>query len=179
MSFTVDVPTFDIPDMTVSPFKMYLRRIKLKDLRPTQAGLKKRTRKDVENLKKSLQDEKTEYPLFVALIGIDYQIIDGHFRHYVMTQMYGEDYEVTAIVFEGLTFEQAKKQCLVLSARYGEMMDVEEWCKCELPSFEIDLVSLGFMKETIEKTKRVDEVEVCPACGKPMKKERKVKTFNY
>jgi ssDNA-binding Zn-finger/Zn-ribbon topoisomerase 1 len=59
------------------------------------------------------------------------------------------------------------------------MINVEEWCKIELPSFEIDIVALGFQKESIEQTIREDEVEICPACGKPMKKERKVKTFVY
>jgi len=153
--------------------------MKLKELQPTQAGLKKRTRTDIENIAQSLQNEKTQYPLFVAHVGIDYQIIDGHLRHYVLKKLYGEDHEVDVIVFEGLTYDQAKKQCLVLSARYGEIMDIEKWISVELPSCEIDLADLGFEKVGLAKSQRVDEQEVCPACGKPMKKERKVKTFDY
>jgi len=168
-----------IDNTVVPPHKMYIKRLKLKELQPTQAGLKKRNRSAVENAAKSLQAEKIQYPLFVARIGIDYQIIDGHFRHFIWKQLYGDDYEITAIVFEGLTYDQAKKQCLVLSARYGTMENIEEWCKTELPSYEIDLTALGFHKEGISKTQREEEVEICPACGKPMKKARKVKTFDY
>ena len=156
---------------------MTVKRLRLREMHPTQAGLKKRTRKDVENLTKSLTTGKCTYPLYVALIDGVYQIIDGHFRLHVLKQMHGESHEIEVIVFEGLTLEQAKKQCLVLSARYGEIVDLDVWIKTELPSFEIDLVALGFQKITADKTQRVDEQEICPACGKPMKKEKKVKTF--
>ena len=161
--------------------KMYVKRMKLSQMHPTQNGLKKRTRKDVENLTKSLQANETQYPLFAALIGNAYQLIDGHFRHYVLKKLHGDDYEIDVIVFEGLTLEQAKKQCLVLSARYGKMLDVEEWIKVELPTYEIDLISLGFAKETEQMRIGLSDEEcgICPACGKPMKPERKVKSFGY
>ncbi len=161
--------------------KMYVLRLKLSQLHPTQNGLKKRTKNDVQNLTKSLQANETQYPLFAAKIGNVYQLIDGHFRHYVMKKLWGELFEVDVVIFEGLTLEQAKKQCLVLSARYGKMLDVEEWMKTELPSYEIDLIALGFAKEKeiVRTGVSDDECGICPACGKPMKAERKVKTFGY
>ena len=173
MTFFVNPPPVSDDESATT----YLKRVQLKELHSTQKGLKKRTKRDVENLTKSLINETTQYPLFVALVDGLYQIIDGHFRHHVLKEIYGDSHEIDVVVFEGLTLEQAKKQCLVLSARYGEMANIDEWAKTELPSFSIDLVALGFQKEVVEKTKRVDEQETCPACGKPMKKERKVKTF--
>jgi len=167
----------DVPEKP----SMYVMRMKLSQLHPTQNGLKRRVKKDVENLTKSLQNNETQYPLFAAHIANAYQIIDGHFRHYVLKKLYGDGYEVDVVVFEGLTLEQAKKQCLVLSARYGKIADVVDWIKVELPTYEIDLIALGFAKE--KELVRVGMADsdcgICPACGKPMKQERKVKTFGY
>ena len=146
-----------------------IQKIALKYLKPTQGNLKKRSSMEKRRILASLEENELMYPLYVALIDQRYHIIDGHFRKEVLAGKYGEDYEMPVVVFTGMTLEEAKEQCLVLSAQYGVMSNVVEWLKLELPNLDSNVMvnlNMPLPKLDVDPTKRIEGVmNKCPICG--------------
>ena len=146
-----------------------IKNIKLGDLIPTQGNLKERTRQDEKKILNSLAENEQMYPLYAAEIDGKYQLIDGHFRRDVLIKTKGKDYEMPVAVFSGMTFEEAKEQCLVLSATYGSIGDLATWLNMELPNLDKEVVrnlNMPLPDLNIDVTSRLENISTkCPICG--------------
>jgi hypothetical protein len=154
-----------------SPIRAEIKTLKLAELHATQNGLKQRSDIEVERIKTSLAENEVAYPLFVAEIDGKYQIIDGHLRWAVMQEQYGENYAVDAVVFHGMSLQEAKKQCLVLSARYGNITSLREWLETEIPDINVNLDALNMSLPDIKEIAPIPihDTDLCPYCGKKKK----------
>jgi len=146
-----------------------IKTIALKDLVPTQGNLKDRSSQEKRKITASLAENELMYPLYVAEVAGVYQLIDGHFRREVLMDQHGEDYEMPVVVFYGMTLEEAKKQCLILSATYGNFTNVSEWLKMELPDLSAEVVAnlnISLPNLNVDVTRRLNQcLDKCPICG--------------
>ena len=156
---------------TESKSRIEIKQIALKNLIPTQGKLKERSAQEKRKITASLAENEMLYPLYAAEIDGKYQLIDGHFRREVLTEKYGEDHEMPVVVFHDMTLEEAKKQCLVLSATYGGFTNISEWLKMELPALDHKVLEnlnmpLPNLDVDANVTRRLEQtLNKCPICG--------------
>ncbi len=146
-----------------------IKEVRLGDLHPTQGELKKRSSTDEKRILESLESNEQMYPLYAAEIDGVYQLIDGHFRTEVLMKKKGSDYRMPVVVFVGMTLEDAKKQCLVLSATYGSLGDLAEWLKMELPDFDENVLkqlNMPLPNLDVDLSAKLSQtLNRCPICG--------------
>lgn len=101
--------------------------LKLHELQEFQGDLKKRTKKDIEELIASIKTDGLIMPLAVWLnpAGVHY-LLDGHGRLAALTEMALEDEDVSqmdvpVIYIRALSEDEAKKSLLQISSVYGHI----------------------------------------------------------
>ena len=160
---------FILSKYKIKKMKIEIKSLRLGDLRPTQGELKKRSSTDEKRILESLEENEQMYPLYAAEIEGVYQLIDGHFRTEVLIKKKGADYQMPVVVFSGMSLEDAKKQCLVLSATYGSLGDLAEWLKMELPNLDEGILkSLNMPLPNLDvdiTAKLTQTLNKCPICG--------------
>lgn len=98
--------------------------LELEELREFQGELKKRTKEDVEKIKRSILKYGFSFPFFVWKDGETNYTLDGHGRILTLKKMQGQGYEIPKlpVVYIGAKDEEEAKNLLLrLNSQYGKM----------------------------------------------------------
>jgi hypothetical protein len=146
-----------------------------------QGGLKKRTKKEIDQIIKSIKEYGFSFPFFIWNgTGHNY-CLDGHGRIQALSQMRqaGEDLPLFPVVYiDARDEEEAKNKLLRLNSQYGQMSidsvleftaDLNiEWDDLSLPdNLRLAIIAPDFQPASIDEQGRLDEKQkhVCPECG--------------
>ena len=156
-------------------------RLPLDIIEEFQGNLKKRGKKEIDKIIKSIEKYGFSFPFFVWNgTGHNY-CLDGHGRIEALAEMRRQGYDLPMFpvaYIEAKDEEEAKNKLLRLNSQYGQMsidsvleftagMEIE-WDDLDLPdSGELAIVAPNFDPAGIEDQGRLDEKQkkVCPECG--------------
>lgn len=93
----------------------------LKDIKEFQGSLKKRSKRDIEKLKASIERYGFSFPFFVWVDdGVNW-CLDGHGRIQTLTEMGALGQSFPVVYVEADSEEEAKKKLLQMNSQYGQI----------------------------------------------------------
>jgi len=98
--------------------------IPLEQLKPFQGELKKLSEENFNKLRNEILDDGFNFAFHVWKSDGCYFIIDGHQRHYVLTQLKKQGYNIDLVpcnVVEADSIESAKRKVLQAVSQYGKL----------------------------------------------------------
>jgi len=146
-----------------------------------QGNLKKRGKKEIDAIIKSIENYGFSFPFFVWNGDGHNRCLDGHGRIQALAEMrrQGVSLPLFPVAYiEAKDEDEAKQKLLRLNSQYGQMtidsvleftdgMDVA-WDELALPAgYNLAIVGPDFQPVGIEEQGRLDEKQkhVCPECG--------------
>ena len=98
--------------------------IPLEDLKPFQGDLKKLSEENFNKLRNEILDDGFNFAFHVWKSDKCYFILDGHQRHYVLTQLKKQGYNINLVpcnIVEAESIEDAKRKVLQAVSQYGKL----------------------------------------------------------
>jgi DNA modification methylase len=148
----------------------------IEKLKPFQGELKKLSEENFNKLRNEILDDGFNFAFHVWKSDNCYFILDGHQRHYVLTQLKKQGYNIDLVpcnVVEADDIESAKRKVLQAVSQYGKLTNEGylefthdlnlDFTNFDLPDFTPpDLPQLEIDNEPNEKDDEIPEVEDNP-----------------
>lgn len=156
--------------------------VKLSELTPFQGDLKKRTDKDVAELKESLTKDGLLMPFAVWKHKGKQYLLDGHGRLQALNELAADDQEIAttdwpAIVVTANSEEQARKTLLQITSSYGHITKdgAVKFC-AKIPGYKAPSINKFVNKiERPRKEKLAPKTEALIKIYVPLDKEAEVR----
>lgn len=178
------------PEKVIAVTCKTIDSMELENILPFQGGLKARTEKDLNKIKKSLLKYGICFPFFVWEKDGHCFCMDGHGRRLALIELRESGYTVPPVPVVHIQAESesdAKQKMLRLNSRYGMVtkgsvlqfagvFDIDIGIDLEYPDipgsanmfFDADIkdIEMYFDELSIGDKKRNKSVKTCPHCGK-------------